>query len=40
MLDAKIHHSLITLTASQMAKLLVMRKGLEFDYFYTFTDDG
>ena len=30
MLDANIHHSLNTLTAIQMAKLLVMRKGLEF----------
>lgn len=39
MLDANTHHSLNTLTASQMAKLLVMRKGLEFGYAYTFTDD-
>ncbi|MFJ2319245.1 hypothetical protein [Pseudomonas sp. NPDC087817] len=39
MLDANFHHSLNTLTASQMAKLLVMRKGLEFGYAYTFTDD-
>lgn len=39
MLDA-IHHSLNTLTASQLAKLLVMRKGLEFGYAYTFNDDG
>lgn len=39
MLDANIHHSLNTLTASQLAKLLVMRKGLEFGYAYTFTDD-
>jgi hypothetical protein len=39
MLDANIHHSLNTLTASQMAKLLVMRKGLQFGYAYTFTDD-
>lgn len=41
MLDANIHYSLNTLTASQVAKLLVMRKGLEFGYAYTFTDyDG
>jgi hypothetical protein len=39
MLEANIHHSLNTLTASQLAKLLVMRKGLEFGYAYTFTDD-
>lgn len=39
MLDTNIHHSLNTLTASQLAKLLVMRKGLEFGYAYTFTDD-
>jgi hypothetical protein len=39
MLDAKIHHSLNTLTASQLAKLLVMRKGLEFGYAFTLTDD-
>ena len=39
MLDANIHHSLNTLTASQLAKLLVMRKGLELGYAYTLTDD-
>jgi hypothetical protein len=39
MLDTNIHHSLNTLTARQLAKLLVMRKGLEFGYAYTFTDD-
>ncbi|MBX8621687.1 hypothetical protein K4754_06565 [Pseudomonas glycinae] len=40
MLDANLHHSLNTLTASQLAKLLVMRKGLEFGYTYAFIDDG
>lgn len=41
MLDATIHDSLNELTAQQLAKLLVMRKGLEFGYDYTFTgDDG
>jgi hypothetical protein len=39
MLDANTHHSLSTLTASQLAKLLVMRKGLEFGYAYTLTDN-
>lgn len=39
MLDTSIHDSLSTLTASQLAKLLVMRKGLQFGYAYTLTDD-
>ncbi|MNE16598.1 hypothetical protein D3C80_1095480 [compost metagenome] len=39
MLDANIHETLSTLTASQLAKLLVMRKGLEFGYTYTLNDD-
>ena len=39
MLDANIHETLSMLTASQLAKLLVMRKGLEFGYTYTLTDD-
>lgn len=39
MLDATIHKSLNSLTASQLAKLLVMRKGLEFGYAYKITDD-
>ncbi|MFJ1336807.1 hypothetical protein ACIKP7_01545 [Pseudomonas caricapapayae] len=39
MLDANIHESLNALTASQLAMLLVMRKGLDFGYDYTFTDD-
>lgn len=39
MLEANINQHLSTLTASQLAKLLVMRKGLEFAYDYTFTDD-
>lgn len=39
MLNENIHESLSTLTASQLAMLLVMRKGLEFGYDYTFTDD-
>lgn len=39
MLDAKIHESLSTLTARQLAMLLVMRKGLDFGYDYTATDD-
>jgi hypothetical protein len=39
-LDAKIHEALDTLSASQLAMLLVMRKGLEFGYEYTFTDDN
>ena len=39
MLDTTIHDSLSTLTASQVAKLLVMRKGLQFGYAYKFTDD-
>ena len=39
MLDATIHDALNTLTAPQLAKLLVMRKGLQFGYDYTFTDD-
>ncbi|WP_438284234.1 hypothetical protein [Pseudomonas alabamensis] len=39
MLDVNIHEALDTLRASQLAMLLVMRKGLEFDYGYTFTDD-
>ena len=39
MLDASVHESLSALTAPQLAKLLVMRKGLEFGYAYTFTDD-
>ena len=35
MLDANIHHSLNTLTASQMAKLLVMHHGIDvFGYKY------
>lgn len=35
MLDAKIHHSLNKLTANQMAKLLVMRHGIDaFGYRY------
>ncbi|WP_434771829.1 hypothetical protein [Pseudomonas entomophila] len=39
MLDANIYEALDTLSASQLAMLLVMRKGLEFGYGYTFTDD-
>lgn len=39
MLDATIHQTLNTLTSSQLAKLLVMRKGLEFGYTYTFVGD-
>ncbi|MBA1192808.1 hypothetical protein G7007_08040 [Pseudomonas entomophila] len=39
MLDANIHEALDTLSASQLAMLLVMRKGLEFGYEYTFSDD-
>ena len=39
MLDTNIHDSLSTLTASQLAKLLVMHKGLQFGYAYTLTDD-
>ncbi|WPX89219.1 hypothetical protein [Pseudomonas asiatica] len=39
MLNANIHDSLDTLTASQVAMLLVMRKGLDFGYEYTATDD-
>lgn len=39
MLDANIHESLNALNASQLAMLLVMRKGLEFGYDYTLTDD-
>ncbi|GFM73797.1 hypothetical protein PSCICL_47890 [Pseudomonas cichorii] len=39
MLDANINENLKSLTASQLAKLLVMRKGLEFGYDYAFTDD-
>lgn len=39
MLNENIHASLSDLTASQLAKLLVMRKGLQFGYDYTFTDD-
>ncbi|MGH8382585.1 hypothetical protein [Pseudomonas sp.] len=39
MLDVNIHESLNTLTASQLAMLLVMRKGLEFGYTYTVTND-
>ncbi|AVD91135.1 hypothetical protein C4Q27_01130 [Pseudomonas sp. SWI36] len=39
MLEANINQHLSTLTASQLAKLLVMRKGLQFGYDYTFTDD-
>lgn len=39
MLDANTHESLNTLTANQLAMLLVMRKGLDFGYDYTFTDD-
>lgn len=39
MLDANIHEALDTLSVSQLAMLLVMRKGLEFGYEYTFTDD-
>lgn len=37
--NAIIHDSLDTLTASQLAMLLVMRKGLDFGYDYTFTND-
>lgn len=39
MLDANIHANLTTLSAIQLAKLLVMREGLEFGYAYTYTDD-
>lgn len=39
MIDASISENFSTLTASQMAKLLVMRKGLKFGYGYTLTDD-
>ncbi|WP_144933973.1 hypothetical protein [Pseudomonas alabamensis] len=39
MLDANIHEALNTLSASQLAMLLVMCKGLEFGYEYIFTDD-
>lgn len=39
MLNPNIHESLSTLTASQLAMLLVMRKGLDLGYDYTFTDD-
>lgn len=39
MLDTNIHESLNTLTASQLAMLLVMRKGLKFGYTYTVTND-
>lgn len=39
MLDANIHESLNALNASHLAMLLVMRKGLDFGYEYTFTDD-
>ncbi len=39
MLEVNINQHLSTLTASQLAKLLVMRKGLQFGYDYTFTDD-
>jgi len=38
-LDANIHESLNALTASQLAMLFVMRKGLQFGYDYTLTDD-
>jgi len=38
-LNENINESLSTLTASQLAMLLVMRKGLDFGYDYTFTDD-
>lgn len=40
MLDSNIHNSLNELTASQLAKLLVMRKGLAFGYVYTAPDDA
>lgn len=39
MVDANIHKKLEELSARQLAKLLVMRKGLEFGYAYTVTDD-
>ncbi|NIX95352.1 hypothetical protein HCG45_21690 [Pseudomonas fulva] len=39
MLNANIHDSLETLNASQLAMLLVMRKGLDFGYDYSFIDD-
>lgn len=39
MLDANIHESLNALNASQLAMLLVMRKGLDFGHDYTLTDD-
>lgn len=39
MLDANIHHSLNTLTAGQMAKLLVMHHGIDaFAYKYSLRD--
>lgn len=38
--DSNIHEALDTLSASQLAMLLVMRKGLEFGYEYTFIDDN
>ncbi|MHC8403637.1 hypothetical protein [Pseudomonas sp. TMB3-21] len=41
MLDANIHRSLNTLTASQMAKLLVMRHGIDaFGYKYDSVGDA
>ncbi|KAI2693101.1 hypothetical protein [Pseudomonas sp. TNT3] len=41
MLDANIHHSLNTLTASQMAKLLVMHHGIDaFGYKYDSVGDA
>lgn len=39
MFNTNVHDSMSTLTASQLAKLLVMRKGLQFGYAYTLTDD-
>lgn len=39
MLDSEIHQTLNALSPTQLAKLLVMRKGLEFGYAYTATND-
>lgn len=39
MIDASINENFSTLTASQLAKLLVLLKGLEFDYDYVIADD-
>jgi len=38
-LDANINENFSSLTASQLAKLLILRKGLEFGYKYEFSDD-